>query len=115
MLRRPEITLQKLARLIPRLAEIPLDVQEQLETSIKYEGYIKRQMDQVERFKKTEEALIPESFDYQNINSLSAEVKEKLMRIRPLSLGQASRIPGVTPAAVAILAVELRRGSNARP
>lgn len=113
LLRRPEITIQKIVELIPSLAEISLEVQEQLETSIKYEGYIKRQMDQVERFKKTEEVVIPENFDYQGLNSLSAEVREKLERIRPLSLGQASRIPGVTPAAVAILAVALRRGPNA--
>lgn len=113
LLRRPEITIQKLSEFIPGLAEMPLEVQEQLETNIKYEGYIKRQMDQVERFKKTEDVTIPEDFDYQTINSLSAEVREKLQKIRPLSLGQASRIPGVTPAAVAILAVALRRGSNA--
>jgi tRNA uridine 5-carboxymethylaminomethyl modification enzyme len=113
LLRRPEITMQKLSKLIPGLAEIPLEVQDQLETSVKYEGYIKRQMDQVERFKKTEEVLIPEGFDYEAMNSLSAEVREKLQRIRPLSLGQASRIPGVTPAAVAILAVALRRGKDA--
>ncbi len=113
LLRRPEITMQKLGELIPGLAEMPLDVQDQLETSIKYEGYIKRQVDQVERFKKTEEVLIPEVFDYEALNSLSAEVREKLQRIRPLSLGQASRIPGVTPAAIAILAVALRRGTNA--
>ncbi|OEU75451.1 MAG: tRNA uridine(34) 5-carboxymethylaminomethyl synthesis enzyme MnmG [Desulfuromonadales bacterium C00003068] len=113
LLRRPEITMQKLSELIPSLAELPLVVQEQLETSIKYEGYIKRQLEQVERFKKTEEVMIPEDFDYELINSLSAEVREKLQRIRPLNLGQASRIPGVTPAAVAILAVVLRRGFNA--
>lgn len=112
LLRRPEITMQKLSELIPSLAGIPFEVQEQLETSIKYEGYIKRQMDQVERFKKTEEVVIPEAFDYELVNSLSAEVREKLQRIRPLNLGQASRIPGVTPAAIAILAVLLRRGSN---
>lgn len=113
ILRRPEISIQRLSELIPGLADIPLEVQDQLETSVKYEGYIKRQMDQVERFKKTEEVLIPEEFDYEALNSLSAEVREKLQRIRPLSLGQASRIPGVTPAAIAILAVALRRGKNA--
>lgn len=113
LLRRPEITMHKLSSLMPGLAELPLEVQDQLETSIKYEGYIKRQMDQVERFKKTEQVAIPENFNYEVINSLSAEVREKLKKIRPLSLGQASRIPGVTPAAVAILAVALRRGPNA--
>ncbi len=112
LLRRPEVTIQKLAKCIPVINEIPLDVQEQLETSIKYEGYIKRQKEQVERFQKTEEILIPADFNYIDIVALSAEVREKLQRIQPLSLGQAARIPGVTPAAVSILAVLLRRGSH---
>lgn len=112
LLRRPEVTIQKLAKCIPIINEIPLDVQEQLETSIKYEGYIKRQKEQVERFQKTEEIIIPPGFDYIDIAALSAEVREKLQRIQPLNLGQAARIPGVTPAAVSILAVLLRRGSH---
>jgi tRNA uridine 5-carboxymethylaminomethyl modification enzyme len=112
LLRRPEITMHMLSGLIPALSGLPLEVQEQLETGIKYEGYIKRQVDQVERFKKTEEIVIPSHFDYESISSLSAEVREKLQRIRPLNLGQASRIPGVTPAAISILAVVLRRGAN---
>ena len=112
LLRRPEITMNKLSELIPPLSGIPLEVQDLLEIGIKYEGYIKRQVDQVERFKKTEEVEIPASFDYHSVCSLSAEVREKLQRIRPLNLGQASRIPGVTPAAISILAVELRRGAN---
>jgi len=112
LLRRPEITMKKLSELIPALAGLPLEVQDQLETGIKYEGYIKRQVEQVERFKKTEEVVIPDDFDYKSLCSLSAEVREKLQRVRPLNLGQASRIPGVTPAAVSILAVLLRRGPN---
>jgi tRNA uridine 5-carboxymethylaminomethyl modification enzyme len=112
LLRRPEITMKKLSELIPALAGLPLEVQDQLETGIKYEGYIKRQVEQVERFKKTEEVVIPGDFDYESLCSLSAEVREKLQRVRPLNLGQASRIPGVTPAAVSILAVLLRRGPN---
>ncbi|OEU50907.1 MAG: tRNA uridine(34) 5-carboxymethylaminomethyl synthesis enzyme MnmG [Desulfuromonadales bacterium C00003096] len=112
LLRRPEITMKKLSELIPALAGLPLEVQDQLETGIKYEGYIKRQVEQVERFKKTEEVVIPDDFDYESLCSLSAEVREKLQRVRPLNLGQASRIPGVTPAAVSILAVLLRRGPN---
>jgi len=112
LLRRPEITMHKLSELIPALSGIPLEVQDQLETAIKYEGYIKRQVDQVERFKKTEEIVIPDGFDYESLGSLSAEVREKLLRIRPINLGQASRIPGVTPAAVSILAIVLRRGDN---
>jgi len=114
LLRRPEVTIQKLSDLIPALSHIPLGVQDLLETEIKYEGYIKRQIEQVERFKKTEEVVIPDNFDYKSLCSLSAEVREKLQLIRPLNLGQASRIPGVTPAAVSILAVMLRRGVNDR-
>ncbi|MEZ4485916.1 MAG: tRNA uridine-5-carboxymethylaminomethyl(34) synthesis enzyme MnmG, partial [Syntrophotaleaceae bacterium] len=94
------------------LAGLPIEVQEQLEIAIKYEGYIQRQVEQVERFKKAESMLIPDGFDYLALTALSAEVREKLERIRPQSLGQAARIPGVTPAAVSILAVMLRRDNN---
>ncbi|MEJ2201837.1 MAG: tRNA uridine-5-carboxymethylaminomethyl(34) synthesis enzyme MnmG, partial [Desulfuromonadaceae bacterium] len=82
----------------------------QLEIETKYAGYIQRQLDQVERFRKTENVAIPEQFDYAKVQGLSTEVREKLARIRPRTLGQAIRIPGVTPAAIAILSVMLRRG-----
>jgi tRNA uridine 5-carboxymethylaminomethyl modification enzyme len=80
-----------------------------LETEVKYAGYIIRQKEQVERFLRLENLVIPEGFDYDAVNGLSAEVHEKLKRVAPRTLGQAGRIPGVTPAAIAILAVLLRR------
>ncbi|MEJ2698965.1 MAG: FAD-dependent oxidoreductase, partial [Desulfuromonadales bacterium] len=110
LLRRPEISIDDLLFLDPSLATLGGDVLEQLEIGVKYEGYIQRQIDQVERFRKAEETLIPPAFNYDGVASLSAEVREKLKRGRPRTLGQAARIPGVTPAAVAILAVMLRRG-----
>lgn len=78
-----------------------------IEIEVKYEGYIKRQLSQIERFKKFEGRRIPDDFDYERLSGLSREAKEKLERIRPLSLGQASRISGVTPAAISILLVAL--------
>jgi tRNA uridine 5-carboxymethylaminomethyl modification enzyme len=110
LLRRPEISIDDLLFLDPSLATLGGEVLEQLEIGVKYEGYIQRQIDQVERFRKAEETLIPPAFNYDGVASLSAEVREKLKRGRPRTLGQAARIPGVTPAAVAILAVMLRRG-----
>jgi len=76
-----------------------------LEIEIKYSGYIRRQVEHVERVRRTEEVSIPEHFTYSPVSGLSAEVREKLEKVRPHTLGQASRIPGVTPAAVASLSV----------
>lgn len=109
LLRRPEIELEHLLFLDGQLAGLPAEVRGELETTVKYEGYIRRQQDQVERTRRMEAQAIPAGFDYEAVASLSAEVREKLQRIRPHTLGQASRIPGVTPAAIAILAVLLRR------
>lgn len=109
LLRRPEIGLDDLLFLDEQLAALPVEVRDELETSVKYEGYIRRQQDQVERTRRMETQVIPADFDYATVASLSAEVREKLQKIRPHTLGQASRIPGVTPAAIAILAVLLRR------
>lgn len=110
LLRRPEVGIEDLLFLDDSLAALRGDALEQLEIGTKYEGYIQRQVDQVERFRRTETLAIPPGFDYEGVSGLSAEVREKLKKVRPLTLGQASRIPGVTPAAVAILAVLLRRG-----
>ena len=85
------------------------EVMEQVEIEIKYEGYILRQLTEVERFKGLEEKRIPLNFDYEKIKGFSREVKEKLKDIRPVSIGQATRISGVTPAAVSILLVALER------
>ena len=109
LLRRPEITLEQLLFLDEGLAALPAAVRNELETAVKYEGYIRRQQDQVERVQRMEAQAIPDDFDYAAVASLSAEVREKLHRVRPRTLGQASRIPGVTPVAIAILAVLLRR------
>ena len=76
---------------------------------MKYDGYIRRQMDQIERFKKLEEVRFPKDFDFCSMIGLSTEVMEKLTKIRPFSLGQASRISGVTPAAISILMVNLKK------
>ncbi|MDD8017133.1 MAG: tRNA uridine-5-carboxymethylaminomethyl(34) synthesis enzyme MnmG [Bacteroidota bacterium] len=84
------------------------DVKQQIEFDIKYEGYIRRQNEQIKRFAKFEEYLIPENFDYQKISSLSSEGKEKLHRIRPRSVGQASRISGVTTSDISVLSIFLK-------
>lgn len=109
LLRRPEISLDDLLFLDEQLASLPTEVRDELETTVKYAGYISRQQDQIERTRRMEEQAIPGDFDYDRVASLSSEVREKLQRVRPHTLGQASRIPGVTPAAIAILAVLLRR------
>lgn len=112
LLKRPDVTIAAVAKVEPLIAGLDGAVQEQLEISLKYEGYIVRQLEQMARFQKTEKILIPEDFNYDAMSALSGEVREKLWKARPTSLGQASRIPGVTPAAISILAVLLRRGSR---
>ncbi len=109
LLRRPEIHLEDLLFLSPGLTELTREVRSELETEIKYAGYIRRQQEQVERFRRLEGLPLPAGFDYDAVNGLSAEIREKLKVAQPLTLGQAGRIPGVTPAAIAILAVLLRR------
>jgi len=109
LLRRPEVKLQDLATFDPELEGLPPEVVEEVTFQVKYEGYIQRQQEQVEKFRRLEEVRIPEDFDYQGIPGLSNEVREKLSRIRPRTLGQASRIPGVTPAAIMILQVYLKK------
>ena len=109
LLRRQEIGIDDLGFLDAELAGLSQEVRSELETEVKYAGYITRQKEQVERFKRLESLVIPDDFDYDAVHSLSAEVHEKLKLIAPRTLGQAGRIPGVTPAAIAILAVLLRR------
>jgi tRNA uridine 5-carboxymethylaminomethyl modification enzyme len=113
LLRRPELSMQELQRLAPDLPVYSLDVQAQVETQIKYEGYINRQMEMVERFQRAENTRLPQDLDYSAINGLSKEVKEKLTRIRPRSLGQASRISGITPAAISLLSIYLKKRQSA--
>jgi tRNA uridine 5-carboxymethylaminomethyl modification enzyme len=112
LLRRPEFTCEELARVYPDIMQLPETIREQLEIQIKYKGYIDRQLEQVERAAKLESTKIPGDMDYAAISGLSTEVREKLAKFRPDTLGQASRIPGVTPAGMAILsiAVKVRSG-----
>ena len=87
-------------------------MQEQVNIEIKYEGYIKRQMQQVAQFKKLEGRKLPENFDYAQVNSLRIEARQKLELYRPVSIGQASRISGVSPADISVLMVYLERSKS---
>ena len=93
----------------PERKELPSDVIEQVEINIRYEGYIKRQMHQVEQFRKMERKRIPDSIDYDEVPSLRIEARQKLKQIRPESVGQASRISGVSPADLSVLLVYLEQ------
>ena len=107
LIRRPELNYKMLAEVDPKRPELPEDVQEQVNINIKYDGYIKRQMKQVEQFKKMEEKKIPENINYDEIQSLRIEAKQKLNLYRPINIGQASRISGVSPADISVLLVYL--------
>jgi len=110
LLRRPEITWRELGLIDSYYTSlINTDILAQIEMDVKYEGYIQRQMEQVDKFKKLENVRIPENFQFDGIPGLSREIIQKLSRIRPGSLGQASRISGITPAAISILMVYLKR------
>jgi tRNA uridine 5-carboxymethylaminomethyl modification enzyme len=109
ILKRPEIHFKHLIEFDRSLESLPPSVKEQVEIQVKYDGYIKRQMDQIERFKRLEEVNFPEEFDFSSVIGLTTEVMEKLKKIKPHSLGQASRISGVTPAALSILMVNLKK------
>ncbi len=115
ILRRPEIGYDQLQEIDDISKDLQKAVREQVEIHIKYQGYINRQLEQIERMRKQEEVRIPEDFDYHNIPGLTLEVQEKLKRYKPDTLGQAARIEGITPAAVAIVAVILKsRGEQKR-
>lgn len=109
LLRRPEIKIEQLAETFSELAELSKASLEQLEIAVKYEGYIQRQIEMVERSLEYEEIKIPKDIDYSLIDSLSTEVREKLTDIKPATLGQAGRIQGVTPAAIAVINIYLRK------
>jgi tRNA uridine 5-carboxymethylaminomethyl modification enzyme len=109
LLKRPGADLKEVGELDSRLLAFAKDVAEQATILVKYDGYIRRQMEQVERGKNSEATKIPDAFDYQRIPGLSNEVKEKLLRIRPFSVGQASRISGITPAAISIIQIYLKK------
>jgi len=109
-LRRPGVTGAMLLACDPELRVATREAVEQAEVTIKYEGYIRRQEEEAKKMKKYEEMRFPPAFPFETVPGLSAEVRDKLVRVRPDSIGQAQRIPGVTPAAVALLLVVLRRG-----
>lgn len=128
LLRRPEISYADIARACPlplrggglgrgwdpSQTTIPPDVAEQVELAIKYSGYIERQNQQVDQARKLDEKRIPEAVEYATIRALSREAIEKLSRVRPATLGQASRIPGITPADIAVLAVHIEQSTRSR-
>jgi tRNA uridine 5-carboxymethylaminomethyl modification enzyme len=113
LLRRPGADLSNIAKLDNRILSFDSEVTEQATIFVKYEAYIRRQMEQVERLGRLEGTHIPDDFDYWQTPGLSNEVKEKLSRIHPISLGQASRISGITPAAVSIVQIYLKKWSAA--
>ena len=112
LLKRPQLDLATLYRLAGEEPPVPAEVVEQLEIRHKYEGYIRRQEESAAKFAQGEGRRIPPDFDYAEVPGLSLEVREKLQEVRPRSLGQAARISGVTPAALAILMVYLKRGGK---
>jgi tRNA uridine 5-carboxymethylaminomethyl modification enzyme len=114
LLKRPEMNYQHIAKAIPAEIEMTDDVAEQVEIQIKYQGYIEKSLAQVERMKKMENKKVPVDIDYDDINSLAMEARMKLKDVRPLSVGQASRISGVNPADISILLVYLEQGKIAR-
>ncbi len=109
LIRRPELTYEDVAPIDKNRPELPWDVKQQVEINLKYEGYIKRQMKQVEQFKKLEAKKIPEDLDYEKVGSLRIEARQKLEAYRPISIGQASRISGVSPADISVLLVYLEQ------
>jgi len=114
LLRRPEISYDQLCGIVGHCPVEDNTIQEAIEISIKYEGYIKRQLQHIEKFKKLEEKTIPENFSYEEIRGFSKEVSEKLSKVKPCSVGQASRISGVTPAAISLLLVSLERKNRSK-
>ncbi|MFV8826185.1 tRNA uridine-5-carboxymethylaminomethyl(34) synthesis enzyme MnmG [Alkalihalobacterium sp. APHAB7] len=114
LLKRPEIKYSLIEKMVPADKEISDDVAEQVEIQVKYEGYIQKQLQQVERALKMEDKKIPENLDYHAISGLATEAKQKLSQVRPLSVGQASRVSGVNPADISILLVYLEQGKLAK-
>ncbi len=113
LLRRPEVSYEKMAAFLGEDRPLAKDVAAQVEIEVKYDGFIKRQLMEVERFKNLEKIKIPSAMDYSSLHGISREIQEKLSRIRPLNLGQAFRVSGVTPAAVSILMVYIEKARRA--
>ena len=115
LLKRPELSYAKLEEIDPNRPKLSLQEQEEVEIQVKYEGYIKLQEAQVEKFKKLEEKILPEDIDYEQIKGISLEGRQKLNKFKPHSIGQASRISGVSPADVSVLLIylqQLKEGNN---
>lgn len=115
LIRRPELDYDKLASIDPNRPKLPQEVKDQVNIMIKYEGYITRQIKQVEKFKRLEKKLLPKNFDYKEISGLRIEAQQKLNEFQPLNIGQASRISGVTPADVSVLLVYLEQLKYSNP
>jgi tRNA uridine 5-carboxymethylaminomethyl modification enzyme len=114
LLKRPEVQYADIMKMNPSPEALDSAVAEQVEIQVKYEGYIQRQFQQVERFASMEQKNIPPDMTYDDIKGLGTEVKQKLLQVRPISLGQASRISGITPAAIALLMVALEKRKRGR-
>ena len=106
-MQRPELDYFGLAELDPERPELPDDIGEQINVLTKYEGYIQSQLEQVAQFRKFEKKLLPKDIDYKNVNGLRTEAEQKLNNIKPISIGQASRISGVSPADISVLLIYL--------
>lgn len=114
LLKRPEIKYTHLALIKPLEQNVAEDVAEQIEIQIKYDGYISRQQDEIDKLKRNENTRLPVDFDYAVISGLSNEIKQKLLAVKPESIAQASRIPGVTPAAISLILVYLKKKSMSK-
>ncbi|MFD2638472.1 tRNA uridine-5-carboxymethylaminomethyl(34) synthesis enzyme MnmG [Piscibacillus salipiscarius] len=114
LLRRPEVKYDHIKQLVPNEVDLPSDVEEQVEIIVKYEGYIEKSMQQVDKMRKMENKRIPDHIDYDDIQGIATEAKEKLKKVRPLSVGQASRISGVNPSDVSILLVYIEQGLRSK-
>jgi len=108
LLKRPELSYKDLETLVPGSEHLPDRVKEQVEIQTKYEGYLQRQEIEVNKFRDLEYVKIPPDFSYEDISGLSNELRQRLQKVSPRSLGQASRIPGITPAALSLLRVYLQ-------
>lgn len=114
LLRRPEMKYELLKPFVPRETNLPAEVEEQVEIQVKYEGYIKKSNQQVEKMRKMDNKYIPEHIDYDDISGIASEAREKLKQVRPLSVGQASRISGVNPSDISILLVYIEQGVRSK-
>jgi tRNA uridine 5-carboxymethylaminomethyl modification enzyme len=112
LIRRPELDYKMIAELFPGELELSTREEFRLETELKFAGYLVRQNEEIERMKRMEDVCIPSGFSYLVLKTLSVEVREKLEKVQPRTLGQASRISGVTPAALSLLAVYLRKSAK---